>query len=88
MHEFFDLAQEVCDTVDQLTTLHDADFQRLRRDLLEFARRELRARGRARGVQFYDDLLVNLDEALKAPGGEILARALRERTAAAQAGPL
>jgi exodeoxyribonuclease V beta subunit len=51
--------------------------------LVEYARRELRRRKDAANVQFFDDLLHRLHEALEGPGGKALTAKVRRRFPAA-----
>ncbi len=51
----------------------------MRHRLAIAARDELERRKRRNGVMTYDDVLVRLDDALKAPGGEVVAQRLRDR---------
>jgi len=60
-----------------------ARFIRFQLDLAEFVRSELRRRKEAIDVQFFDDLLHRLRDALHAPGGERLAATIRGRFPAA-----
>ena len=48
-------------------------------DLVQFIRTELLLRKRKRGVQTFDDLLLELAQALRRPGGAVLAQRIYER---------
>ncbi|MBL6974755.1 MAG: exodeoxyribonuclease V subunit beta [Deltaproteobacteria bacterium] len=82
-HRFFDL----CDTLaGRLDTLRRALALRLcvlKRGLLEHVRTELPRRKRRLNARTFDDLLLDLDEALSAEAGDDLARAIRHRFPAA-----
>ena len=55
----------------------------LKRELFPYARDQIRRRMRESNIQSFDDLLVNMSDALKAPGGGLLAESIRGRYQAA-----
>ena len=61
----------------------DRDSMQVELDFLQFATTELRARKERMGVFGFDDLLGRVAEALRGPGGELLAAGLRDRYKAA-----
>jgi len=61
----------------------DARVLKFQHDLIDYARRELRARKERMRTQSFDDLLQRLAEALRGPGGSTLAQAIRHRFRAA-----
>lgn len=61
----------------------DRDSMQLELDFLRYANAELRARKERQGVFGFDDLLGRVAEALRGPGGDVLAANLRERFSAA-----
>ena len=73
---FFDCAASVLSAAEDFLAGLSVDF-------LEFARRELPRRKERNKVQSFDDLLTRLRNALASPGGDALARAVRERYRAA-----
>lgn len=56
-----------------------SNFQRFLLDARDFALREVRRRKLDEGLRSFDDLLVELDQALSGPSGSRLARAIRSR---------
>jgi exodeoxyribonuclease V beta subunit len=82
-HSFFVAARELVDRSLELRGVYGALLKRLRVDLLADCRRELAVRKRSRRLQSYDDLLIDLDEALARDPGERLAASIRERYRAA-----
>ncbi len=75
-NDFFDCAASVLSTAEDYLAGLSVDF-------LAFARRELPRRKERNKVQSFDDLLTRLRNALAAPGGDALARGIRERYRAA-----
>ena len=75
-HEFFDRAGKVMDAAENFLAGLKVDF-------LQFAHKELPRRKERHKVQSFDDLLTRLRSALVAPGGDALARAIRQRYRAA-----
>jgi len=75
-HRFFELCQELC-------RAEQVWLAGLQLAFVEFARAELPRRKAERKVQYYDDLLTRLDDALSAPGGPALAESLQARYRAA-----
>jgi exodeoxyribonuclease V beta subunit len=75
-NKFFDCAASVVSAAGDFLAGLSVDF-------LDFARRELPRRKERNKVQSFDDLLTRLRNALAAPGGDALARAIRERYRAA-----
>ncbi|MBC7944635.1 MAG: exodeoxyribonuclease V subunit beta [Burkholderiales bacterium] len=82
-HAFFQMAEDYQQAIAKLTTCFAAHLRQLKLELLDYARTELRVRMRERRVQTYDDLLINLHEALQGTRGESLTAALRQRYPAA-----
>ena len=83
-HAFFEQCGRILTLQRDLETAYDAQLARLRARLLAFCNDELRRRKEERRVRFFDDLLIELDEALRSEGtGPRLAEALRERYGAA-----
>ena len=75
-HRFFGLCEEVC-KAEQIW------LAGLQLAFVEFARAELPRRKAERKIQYYDDLLTRLDDALSGPGGKSLAADLQARYRAA-----
>ncbi len=82
-HRFFALCQSLSEARDALAEAFAAKLCDLRADLLDYANRELSARKQRDRVQSYDDLLLNLDQALDGPLADALANAVRKRYSAA-----
>ena len=76
IHRFFGLCEEVC-KAEQIW------LAGLQLAFVEFARAELPRRKTERRIQYYDDLLTRLDDALSGPGGQSLAADLQARYRAA-----
>jgi len=76
-HPFFTLCQNLVDAM-------ESNMHRLKGELFRFVRDELPLRKERNNVQYFDDLLVRLYDALKSEGqGEMLVRALRGKYRAA-----
>ena len=69
---FFSLSTEFCRPVDAL-------FNQLTHEFLEFARDELPKRKARTNTVTYDDLIIDLRNALKQKGGQALARAIGDK---------
>jgi len=78
-HPFFEHCATMLELEAQLPSVVRTDFFRR---LAEFARREVPRRKAARGVVYFDDLLLGMRDALAAEGGSLLADKLRARFAA------
>ena len=76
VHRFFGLCEHVC-RAEQIW------LAGLQLAFVEFARTELPRRKAERKIQYYDDLLTRLDDALSGPGGDALAEDLQARYRAA-----
>ncbi len=82
-HDFFDACTELLASRDELVDAYEIHLRHLRAELLDLCSRELPARKRRRGLRSYDDLLLDLREALARDGGGRLAAAIRDRYRAA-----
>lgn len=83
-HPFFDHCQALSDARTVLQENFEARLHNLRAELLDYADTQLRVRKQRDRVQSYDDLLLNLDRALKHDHlGPQLANAVRKRYPAA-----
>lgn len=83
-HPFFDLCGEIAEVRGRLEPAYDARRAQMRARLLAFCNDEIRRKKRERRVRWFDDLLLDLDDALQAEStGAALAGALRERYGAA-----
>ena len=69
---FFSLSTEFCRPVEDL-------FNQLTHEFLQFARDELSARKARTNTVTYDDLIIDLRNALKQEGGQVLARAIGDK---------
>ncbi len=79
-HEFFDSIDRL---IEIETGLRSGWRIRFFRGLADFARDEIRLRKQRQGTVYFDDLLLNLHDALRGAGGEQLAGKLRGRFQAA-----
>jgi len=81
---FFERCEELCDAAEALASAYGSALVDFRRRLLSYASTELPSRNRRERVQSFDDLLVNLLRALRAPrAGAAVAASVRERYRAA-----
>ncbi len=82
-HPFFDHCDRLLVAREALVKAYELARVRLLTELFDYAEGELERRKRTRGVQFYDDLLVNLQRALESDTGEKLAGRIRSSCEAA-----
>src|SRR5690606_17219680 len=83
-HPFFDACEALVEARQPLLAAFDQRLVALKRNLIEFVRKELPRRKRRAGQQSFDDLLVDLDRALRRRKvGKDLAAAVRQRYQAA-----
>ena len=82
-HPFFAQCEELAVASAEFVAKAEAAIGALKKRFFDYAREELARRKARDRVQSYDDLLINLKQALCAPGGARLAERLRERYAAA-----
>jgi exodeoxyribonuclease V beta subunit len=78
-HPFFTACDRLRSAHEQLTAAAARRLHALAVALLQYCRGELAERKRRRQVQSYDDLLLNLEQALHDRQGEALAAAIRQR---------
>lgn len=83
-HPFFELCGEIESVQTRLEPSYQARHAEMRKRLLDFCNEEIRRRKRERRVRWFDDLLLDLDDALRSETtGAALADTLRERYGAA-----
>jgi exodeoxyribonuclease V beta subunit len=82
-HPFFRLCDEFKQACDALNALYAQKLVHLKRELITYAGKRIRERMRESNRQSFDDLLQNMSEALKTPGGSLLAERIRGRYQAA-----
>ncbi|GBC62046.1 exodeoxyribonuclease V subunit beta [Desulfonema ishimotonii] len=82
-HPFFDLCGEFSAAQQALTAVFETRLMALKVALFEYVRQKMRGRKRASNIQSFDDLLLNLYEALHREGGDTLAGKIREKYRAA-----
>jgi exodeoxyribonuclease V beta subunit len=82
-HRFFGLCQDLQQAHKSLIAVFDQALMALRVELNDFARRELRQRKRQQRLRSFDDLLLDVYDALEGPRRDTLAQALRQRYPAA-----
>lgn len=82
-HRFFDLCEALLAAEQRLARTFDRMERALVRRAFDTLPQLLRARKREARVQSFDDLLQNVDRALRGPAGETLADAVRKRFRAA-----
>lgn len=82
-HKFFD----ICDALYSKAVLLEAEMEKylvfLKVEFFRFAKSELSERKRVENIQFFDDLLITVKEALESKGGKELEKAIRKRYKAA-----
>ena len=78
-HPFFTACDRLAAAHEPLSASYTQRCYALKVALWEFCQQELRRRKRRRQAVSYDDLLLNLEEALQSPQGHELAAALRHR---------
>jgi exodeoxyribonuclease V beta subunit len=83
IHPFYDACSEMKAAHAALEAAYQRRRSLLKADLLEYCNGELAARKRRLRLQSYDDLLLNLDHALRGEHGKALADAIRGRYKAA-----
>jgi exodeoxyribonuclease V beta subunit len=82
-HPFFDACERLKNSADNLESQIEGHLLFLKVDIFRYMREELDKRKQKRNVQSYDDLLINLRNALDRSGGKKLAGELRKRYRAA-----
>jgi len=82
-HPFFRLCGDFKHACDALGELYAQKLIHLKRELITYARTQIRERMRESNRQSFDDLLQDMSEALKAPGGGLLSERIRGRYQAA-----
>jgi exodeoxyribonuclease V beta subunit len=82
-HEFFDLCDDLFKLESQLNTELDAYLVYLKGQLFAFAVCELQKKKKEQNVQYFDDLLIRLINALQSKSGDALADAIRRNYKAA-----
>jgi exodeoxyribonuclease V beta subunit len=82
-HPFYDACDSLLSAHADLHAAYEMRLALLRAELIEYCNEELASRKKRRGLQSYDDLLLNLERALRSEGGTRLAAALRARYRAA-----
>ena len=76
---FFEICEVLHQMRDQLTRRYDLDFLAFKQRLVQYLRKELRERNRRQNQRFFDDLLLDLLEALQGATGAGLKKAIRHR---------
>ena len=74
---FFHACDELAERFKDLERVYENQYATWRRNLFDYAANELPRRKAERHQLSYDDLLVNLQTALLAPGGNVLRERLR-----------
>jgi exodeoxyribonuclease V beta subunit len=82
-HPFFDLCQEMHDTLDQIEHACREKLIQRQTDLHNWMKADLARRKRTRNLRCFDDLLLDLHTALESDSGGTLAESLRTRYRAA-----
>jgi len=83
VHPFFDSCSELAAGGHALVQRYDQALIRLKADVFGFMREERRLRRMRRNVQTFDDLLLDLEQALRRPDGGVLSARIRNRFQAA-----
>lgn len=82
-HEFFEICQAFCEENEQILMFLENRLTHLKREAIDYAKTELADRKNYLDIQFYDDLLQDLDRALMKHGGQDLANKISSRFDAA-----
>lgn len=82
VHPFFDLCEALKDKQEKLTKIFEQRLLRLKIELFQYVKDELRKRKEIRNILSFDDLLFNLQRAIQ-KGGEPLKENIRNRFRAA-----
>ncbi len=82
-HDFFMICDQVFSRARELQAQMEQYLLYVKTRLFDFAAAELPQRKKERNVQSFDDLLVAVKNALAAPGGHLLAQAVRDKYRAA-----
>jgi exodeoxyribonuclease V beta subunit len=82
-HPFFDLCQEMLDTLGQIELAFTEKLIQRQTALHDWVKAELTRRKRGRNLRCFDDLLLDLHTALASAGGDLLVQSLRTRYRAA-----
>ena len=82
-HPFFDDCETLMNMAHVLEAQIEGHLLFLKSDIFRYLREELRKRKQKRNIQSFDDLLINLREALDGTGGKELVRNIRGRYQAA-----
>jgi exodeoxyribonuclease V beta subunit len=82
-HPVFDICEELNRQGCMLENEMEAYLLFLKNEFLRFARKELLKRKKNQNVQFFDDLLIMVKEALENRGGNLLATAIQQKYKAA-----
>lgn len=73
-HLFFDYCENLMASAHELQVEFEKQLLFLKADVFKYLREELRKRKQKRNIQSFDDLLINLREALERPGAKDLVR--------------
>ena len=82
-HDFFILCERVFSRAQQLQTQMERYLVYVKARMFAFVASELPKRKKEKNVQYFDDLLVTVRNALAGSGGHLLARAVRDKYRAA-----
>jgi len=82
-NDFFDLCDNVFSQSEILKTEMERYLLFLKTQLFTFADSELLKRKKQKNIQYFDDLLITVKEALQAEEGNLLAKAIRQKYRAA-----
>ncbi|CAB1061286.1 Exodeoxyribonuclease V beta chain (EC [Olavius sp. associated proteobacterium Delta 1] len=82
-HEFFDLCDDLLRREAQLNAELETYLVYLKTQLLAFALSELPKKKKEQNVQYFDDLLITLIDALQSKSGDVLQNAIRQKYKAA-----
>jgi len=82
-HKFFDICDELYSKAVLLETEMENYLIFLKVEFFRFAKSELSERKRVENIQFFDDLLITVKEALESKGGKELEKVIRKRYKAA-----
>lgn len=82
-HKFFDLCEKLLETSNEVKAEFDRYIIYLKKAFITYAFKELEKRKQSKNIQYYDDLLVKVKDALLSHDGNDLAASIRKKYKAA-----
>ncbi len=82
-HPFFNLCEDLNNRHSELVSIFEQRILAMNTELFQYVKEELKKRKQTQNTQSFDDLLLNLHNALEGKGGDILAESIRKKFKAA-----